>query len=284
MGKRRQQGSSCCSSLPCGDGTAKLIPRRLKDLALLVAVLTVAACGGQEESATSISQQGSTTAVIAPSTTLSPASTPTEPVESIPTLGSGEEDLQAGTYLLDFQARGFTGGFPQVILTVPAGWQNMDSWLVGGGRDTPRNRFVSFWDVDKVYAHPCDWSSEPMIDPGRTVEGLVTVLVDRPIRNATPPVEVSVDGYRGFMLEWSVPLDIDFASCDEGFFESWTARGWSSDRYQQGLGQVDRLWILDADGSRLVIDAAYMPGATEQDREELFAVVDSIQFQPVTDG
>ena len=256
--------------------------KSLRSLAWLVAVLMLAACGGPQGLATSVSQ-ASTTAAIAPSTTLTPAST-TEPVASIPTLWTGEEELEPGTYLLNFQLRADAGRvYPQVVLTVPDGWQNQDGWLVGIGRDTPRNMFVSFWDVAQVYPHPCDWSGRK-IDPGRTVEGLVAALANIPMRNASTPVEVTVDGYQGFMLEWSVPTDIDFSSCDEGFFESWTGLGWSSDRYQQGPGQVDRLWILDIDGSRLVIDAAYMPGVTEQDREELFAVVDSIQFRTVTNG
>ena len=258
--------------------------KSFRGLASLVAVLTVAACAGQQESATSVSQQSSTTAAIAPSTTQAPAPTTTEPVESIPTLGSGEEDLQPGTYLLDFQRRAAgQREYPQVVLTVPDGWQNYRGFLVGARRDTPRHVFVSFWDVTYLYGHPCDWRVSSF-DPGRTVEELVAALVDIPMRNATTPVEVTVDGYQGFTLEWSVPTDIDFASCDEGFFESWRAAGWSTDRYQQAPGQVDRLWILDMDGSRLVIDAAYRPGVTEQDLEELFAVVDSIRFQPVKEG
>lgn len=64
----------------------------------------------------------------------------------------------------------------------------------------------------------------------------------------------------------------------QGFFESWTANGWASDRYQQVPGQVDRLWILDVDGQRLVVDAWYLPAATAQDLAELAEVVDSIRF------
>ena len=96
----------------------------LRSLAWWVAVLTLGACGGQEGSATSATQ-ASTTAVIAPSTTLSSASTTTDPVESIPTLGSpGEEDLQPGSYLPDFQRLAVGGrSYPQVVLTVPDGWQ-----------------------------------------------------------------------------------------------------------------------------------------------------------------
>jgi hypothetical protein len=66
-----------------------------------------------------------------------------------------------------------------------------------------------------------------------------------------------------------------------GVFESWTGYGTGgTDRYQQGAGQVDRLWNLDVDSLRLVIDATYMPGSTDQDRAELARAVDSIAFKP----
>ncbi len=57
------------------------------------------------------------------------------------------------------------------------------------------------------------------------MEELAAALVDVPMRSATTPVEVTVDGYQGLMLEWSVPADTDFSSCDESSFESWTAAG-----------------------------------------------------------
>lgn len=56
------------------------------------------------------------------------------------------------------------------------------------------------------------------------------------------------------------------------------ARGWNGDRYQQAPGQSDRLWILDVNGERLLIDASYGPHVTAADRAELAAVVDSIRF------
>lgn len=61
------------------------------------------------------------------------------------------------------------------------------------------------------------------------------------------------------------------------FFKSWTDV--EGDRYQQGPGQIDWLWILDVEGHRLVIDATYLPGATGQDRAELAQVVSSIAFK-----
>jgi hypothetical protein len=79
---------------------------------------------------------------------------------------------------------------------------------------------------------------------------------------------------------------MDFSACDkdeavgDNPFKSWTAAAGSlnSERYQQGPGQVDRLWIVDVDGERLVIDAMYMPTTEAKDRDELWQVMESIRF------
>ena len=122
------------------------------------------------------------------------------------------------------------------------------------------------------------WSGVPRIQPGPTVDGLASALAAVPLRNATTPVDVTVDGYTGKYLEWSVPDAIDFATCDkedgEARFQSWTGR------WQQGPGQVDRLWILDIDGARLVMDAWYAKETTAVDRAELTQIMDSIRFEP----
>ena len=48
--------------------------------------------------------------------------------------------------------------------------------------------------------------------------------------------------------------------------------------YQQVAGQIDRLWVLDVDGQRLVIDATYSPDATDADRAEQVQVLESLRF------
>jgi hypothetical protein len=198
-------------------------------------------------------------------------------------LGRGHEELKAGVQTLDLSARVHSSGtnglahLPKIEITVPAGWSNFDGWAMHKGTK-PDSVFVTFWDVSRVYSVPCRWQYKPMVDPGRGVDGLAAVLAKQPLRQATAPAEVELGGLRGKYLEWSVPRGIDFADCDEGVFESWTARGWSSDRYQQEPGQVDRIWILDADGERLVVDASYLPRATAIERAELERVVASIRF------
>lgn len=216
----------------------------------------------------------------------SAASSPTaRPSDGPPTLRAGveREPLDAGTYAFDLGLRS-AGKFPSVLVTLPEGWANDDGWIVAPIEPAGYITGLLLWDVVDVYAHPCQWQV-PRVHPEPTVDDLVAALVEQPLRDATEPVDVTLDGYHGKRLEWSVPDDADFTACDvrdpggEPTFESWTATGWSSDRYQQGRGQVDRLWIMDVGDARLVIDAQFMPEATEEQIAELMEVVASLRFE-----
>lgn len=242
-------------------------------------MLTLAACA---VSPPSTSGPGSSTSVPGPSAEATP--TPQ------PTVGAVNRPLEAGTYRIDLQhlAEG-SAAFPAFSVTVPEGWATIGGWIVNHPR--PGVNFppvsVQFWDVDEVFGHPCQWDGT-LFQPGPTAVDLADALVDVPLRNATQPIDVTLDGFAGKYLEWSVPADLvgsdgAFPACDltsDGYhdFNSWTAKGWADVRHQQLAGQVDRLWILDINGLRLVIDAFSMPYATAADLEELQGVVTSIKF------
>jgi hypothetical protein len=205
-------------------------------------------------------------------------------------LGSHETELEAGTYRIDLT--GLAGGpvYPTFEITVPEGWVSLDGWSLTpatDGQDVP-SVALTFWNVDEVYGHPCQWAGTEL-RPGPDVDGLAETLAKVPMRDATEPRPVTVDGRDGMYLEWTVPDDIevdengDFPECDETAdghrdFRSWTGLGWAEARFQQGPGQLDRLWILDVDGQRLIVDAFSMPSATEADIDELIGVVESIRF------
>lgn len=220
------------------------------------------------------------TPTVGPSPTISPtqAVSPTLAATAT-TLGPGDQMLDAGTYRIVGHPE-----LPPILISVPDGWQNLDGWAVRlrhPGEDVAVVA-VQFWDVQQVYGHPCQWRGT-LLQPGPTADDLAEALVEIPLRNATQPVDVVMDGYAGKYVEWSVPADMDFAECDtdgvEPYFQSWTGAVWASDRYQQSPGQVDRLWIVDIEGSRLVIDAFEMPSATVHERDELATVVESIRFE-----
>jgi len=202
---------------------------------------------------------------------------------TMPTIGAGNQALVAGTYRLELAVAPtvLNKGFPALQVTVPQSWNSLGGWILNRGGLNAVTVAVQFWNVDQVYGHPCQWSGT-LFQPGPTVDGLSKALFERPLRHAMKPIDVMLDGYAGKYLEWSVPADADFSKCDAdagtNYFESWIGPP-GSDRYQQAPGQVDSLWILDVDGSRVVIDAFSMPAAAAEERQELRAVVESIRFE-----
>jgi hypothetical protein len=206
-------------------------------------------------------------------------------------LGGGFQRLDRGTQVLDLPSRVHPSAvpphLPKIALTVPDGWFNFGGWALLKGRGASPLQ-VGFWDVAGVYPTPCKWAAKPLVDPGRSVDGLASALARQPLRNATAPIDTALGGFHGKYVRWSVPTDIAFdekhpfkaffPGCDEKTFQSWTANGWASDRYEQAPGQVDMLWILNVHGERLVVDASYLPEATAAERAELDRVVHSIRF------
>jgi hypothetical protein len=190
-----------------------------------------------------------------------------------------------------------TGRYPSYTVVVPSGWFD----YLGGGRFTIKYRTnqpgpvlgISVWDVGQVFRDPCHWQGQA-VDPGPGVAALVAALVAQPTRHATTPTDVTLAGYAGKYLEWSVPADIksstwtEFDACDVADdgnrnFESWLGNGMGN-RYEQVPGQVDRLWVLDVKGQRLVVDATYSPDTTQADRDQLEQVVESLRFGPSSSG
>jgi hypothetical protein len=173
--------------------------------------------------------------------------------------------LDAGTYAIPVP------GGVVVTVSLPDGWESE------GPTTVVKNQSVAF-DVrlvDQAYTHPCQWEGAlPDLHPGYEVDDLADALAAQPLRGDALPTDVTIDGFAGKLIELTVPLDIDFADCDQAEFRSW------EDRYHQGPGQHDSVYIIDVDGVRLVIDAAYLPGSSSDDRAELQAIVDSIQIDP----
>jgi hypothetical protein len=160
---------------------------------------------------------------------------------------------------------------------VPAGWSNSGGFRVT--KPGPDDSFaaVGFWpwsgDLEHVYVDPCRWQGNEVDPPGGpSVDDLANALADQAQRGDAVPVDVTIGGYSGKMIELTVPSDIDFADCNGGEFRSWAGR------FHQGPGQVDRIYVLDVGGQRMVIDAHYVPATPDADRAEIEAIVNSIQL------
>jgi hypothetical protein len=180
------------------------------------------------------------------------------------------------------------GNLPGFSVEAPFGWSangNFVTTEAGGGL-----RGISVWTVGDVPRNPCH-SIDNTYDPGPTVGDLATAFTKQPMRHATDPTDARLAGYAGKYLEWSVPTsmvvtgDADFKTCDvqdngHRDFVSWLGNA-GGERYEQMAGQVDRLWILDVNGQRLLVDATYSPDTTPTQRDEEDQVVRSLRFVEV---
>ena len=167
----------------------------------------------------------------------------------------------------------------QITFTVPEGWRGSTRGVVDSerGQDPPRGAALSFWTVANVYTDPCHWSNSLARPPvGPSVNELVAALATQHRHPSGDRIKVDVDGYPSTELKMTVPDHIDMATCSNREFHSWTSP--EGDRYHQGPGQIDQLFILNVNGVRLVIDASFFPDTSRKVRSTLFEMVRSIHF------
>jgi hypothetical protein len=153
---------------------------------------------------------------------------------------------------------------------------------------------VSITTVTNLVRHGCrdhSWADPPV---GPSVDDLATALADlAPFRVTSPPKDVTIFGYSGKYLELTVPdLPVEgdpgddrrFTGCVDGKLKSWVGAidTEPGDAYYgyTGPGFREELWILDVDGTRLVIATERSPGSPRKDVAELSAIMESIQIEP----
>jgi hypothetical protein len=71
-----------------------------------------------------------------------------------------------------------------------------------------------------------------------------------------------------------------FTDCRSGELQSWLAPGLSYVFQGSGPGQIEEFWILDVDGTRLMIQARWFPTSPPQDIAEMRAILDTIRIEP----
>jgi len=202
---------------------------------------------------------------------LSPSATPQASASAtsgaIP-LGGLIGPIKPGTYLWD------SIDTYRVTVTVPDGWSN--DWAL-----LKDDMSLSVWEVANTYRDPCKSVSTVLTPPlGPTVQDLVAALEQQVGTNPTAPKPVTVAGHAGQLVELDWPSDIDVSACEGRDYRLWVAPGEGDPSRSMSLGAHTILWIVDVDGSRLVIDADYRPGAAASaHRAELQALVDSIRIE-----
>jgi hypothetical protein len=169
----------------------------------------------------------------------------------------------------------------EVTFTVPAlGWQGMDVEV----RKDP-NAMVGFLVVDNLFADPC--TAEPLAPKlGPSVDDLAQALTRLPGVTASTPQPVTHSGFSGSYLELTFQSDAPCPLSDYALFRV------PPDAMQPGSvnGGTDwgasypnhRVWVLDVDGVRYVIDAVSTSSPPADVADELQLLVDSIRVAVAT--
>ncbi len=138
--------------------------------------------------------------------------------------------------------------------------------------------------VTNIYTDSCP---SVLVDPpvGPTVDDLASAWANLPGFHATAPTDITVDGFHGKQVEFTVP-DYNETDCPDGDFKltaspcptSAAMAADCGDWWAAGPNQHTQLWILDVNGTRLVITAFSFPDTSPQDQADLDAVLASIQI------
>jgi len=187
-------------------------------------------------------------------------------------VGSPIRELAAWDYALEPGAYALGPGVPPMVIDLPSGWFNCSANLVEQGVCPQGSTAeISFMMVVNVVADPC---AQALLDPpvGPTVDDMVAAISNLKGFRATTPVDIVIDGHPGKAFTVTAPAN---ASCD--------LRTWASARRTNVVaeGEANELRIIDVDGARVLIAAAYQPTVDAPDPPiELEQVLDSIRLGP----
>jgi hypothetical protein len=238
---------------------------------LVLGALTLSACGGEAAE---------------PPPTAGDANQEIQDIWDLP----GLQPVEPGTYFMDPDLDASTP--LRVVYDIPfEGW----SQWAGTYKEGADNGHVgvTITTVDNLVTDGCTnhYHADPPIGP--SVDDLASALADlAPFEVTSPPEEVTAYGYDGIHLEWMVPdLPVEqsgdgliFSECGQGEVRSWVAPfdHPPDDAFYgyTGPGYTEEFWILDVDGTRLMIAAERSAGSSEQDLDEQQAILDSIRIEP----
>jgi hypothetical protein len=195
--------------------------------------------------------------VILPSATIGPTARPL-----------AGQAVDQGSWYLDID-------FVRITVDIPDGWQH--SWIDTLNWLQPPTEGPALWlatTVENVLESPCGAPRSPEIGP--SVDDLATALAELPGLDATAPVDATVSGYSGKTLTLTAPASL--AGCT-GNIGIWLNADLASQSYLD-FGEVTSIWILDVEGTRLVLRTIVLPTTTTEEQVATQAIFDSTRLEP----
>lgn len=184
---------------------------------------------------------------------------------------------EPGAYAMT--ARGHESA-PLAVVDVPGGFTNFGAfamWPEESASEVEPFQAIQYWTVFGVHSDPCRHEgAAPEI--GSSVEDLAGALAEQELTDVSTPEPVSLDGHDGLYVELAVPPDVRLERCGHGYYMFWDGSPDDQQHTADGPGAVDRLWIVDVDGVRVVLLASTSPEATGDQAEALSDIITSVRF------
>ena len=167
-----------------------------------------------------------------------------------------------------------------------SGWALNREWtfLFKGDGEDEWDESILFWAFPGqefyVPADACRVTSTRPDSPASTVDEFAAAVAAQASRDASEPEDVTVGGYKGKLITLRVPEDVVPQECEEGSFVGYVTS--PSDFWFTAAadpGTIEERWILDVDGTILIINALYNPDTPAALVDEMRAIVESTTFE-----
>ena len=207
---------------------------------------------------------------------------------ALPNVPSDEQALDPGTYYVD-EVNGTPT--PRLFATLDSGWFDLDTgpgWAhIAKGRVPSGVGHVAISNPVAVYSDACHPTDGFYPGSVATVDGVVTALREQQggWADVTTPSDISVDGYVGKAFQRTAPADMSDCTAWDGsprssgqaVFPSWQSAEGVNDG--SAPGQIQTLWVLDLDGTVVIITTELWPGPSATAHADFAdAMLDSIQI------
>ena len=196
----------------------------------------------------------------------------TAPAASEPRTMSGVDGpLEPGRWTMALWSD--SEALPQAVVDVPAGYETPGGGVVYREGESPTGE-VSFWTVSEVYADACH-DDEP-VAVGPSVDDLADALVAQAGHHTSRPQPVTLDGHRGLHLQVTWPDQAGLEGCRNSSLRLWRT---GTAFYDSADPRTElTLWVLDVDGTRVVITSSATPDDALAERAELVGIATSTHF------
>jgi hypothetical protein len=167
-----------------------------------------------------------------------------------------------------------------VEVTVPAGWTPLESGSSVIARDTEAlteapdgAALVLGWTswLVGLNTDPClsQAHETPDLIPGLSAADFVEAVQAQEALDVTEPVGATIGGRPARFFTLHAPADL--SGCD-----NW--RPWDPGFFAQGPNNIWDVWVVDVDGTRVLIVTEYFPGTPQEAVAQLGEMVESLSF------